>query len=222
MIYKNLIVLEGLDGTGKFTQFILLGKYMEDKGITVMTYDFPQYDTIYGELIGKYLRGDFGKLSELPIELPSLLYALDRYSIRNELMDHLKGGNLVLINRYIDSNAAYQGAKLKGKERTDYIEWIKDAESRMPEPGLVIFLDVPREYSTELIKKKAPREYLKGKEQDIHEESDSYQEQVREVYCDLAKKENWKIINCIENGELLPKSEISGRIIKVVEEYLEN
>ena len=101
LVYGRLIVLEGIDSVGKKTQAQELKKFLVDnKGLEVKLTHFPQYDTDFGALVGKYLRGEFGKLDEIPPEIPCLLYALDRYQVRNQMLQDLLGGVYYIADRY--------------------------------------------------------------------------------------------------------------------------
>src|SRR4030043_1300216 len=103
----KLIVFEGLDGCGKLTQFSIAKKRLEDEGYKVATFDFPRYETEFGEMVAKYLRGDLGKKEELAPEIAVMLFALDRYTVRDEIKKCLEEGNIVLMNRYKTSNLPF-------------------------------------------------------------------------------------------------------------------
>lgn len=218
----KLIVFEGLDGCGKLTQHSILKKRLEDKGHDVVTFDFPQYDSFFGELVAKYLRGEFGKKEELTPEIPVILFALDRYNVKHKIKESLEEGKIVLMNRYKTSNLGFHGAKFKDKERWEFINWLDQLEARMPDPDLVIFLDVPRGFAKELVKKGSRdlRNYLDGKE-DIHEADDPYQLEVEELYRELTKKrKEWEMINCIKGNKLMSIEEVSEKVWMAVKNLL--
>jgi len=100
----KFIVFEGGDGSGKQTQAKLLVKYLqrEEKDVELLT--FPQYDTPFGSLVAKYLRGEYGSLESVPPEIPSLLYALDRFQVKDELTTGLASGKWFVADRYTQSN----------------------------------------------------------------------------------------------------------------------
>ena len=100
----KLIVIDGLDGSGKFTQFKRLKKKLELEGYNVDSFDFPQYDKPFGAMVGRYLKGEFGDIDELPVEIATILYALDRYSIRDDIKQAIDDGKIVVLNRYTPSN----------------------------------------------------------------------------------------------------------------------
>ena len=109
-----LIVLEGLDGAGKSTQVKLLKEYLISKGVNLRYLHFPRYDApLYGDLIGKYLRGDLGKIDQVHPQIVALLFALDRQDAAGQINSWLENGDCILLDRYVYSNIAYQCAKLK-------------------------------------------------------------------------------------------------------------
>lgn len=219
----KLIVFEGLDGSGKLTQFKILKKKLEDNGYEVATFDFPQYDTSFGGMVARYLRGEFGEKDELAPEIPVILFALDRYKARDEIKKCLEEGKIVLMNRYKTSNLGFHGAKFKDEEeRWKFINWLDQLESRLPDPDLAIFLDVPRKFAKDLVRmgSRDLRTYLDGKE-DIHEADDPYQLEVENLYRELAKKrKEWKRINCIKNNKLMSIEKVSEKVWGVVRKLL--
>ena len=220
----KLIVIDGLDSSGKTTQFKKLRERLEREGYQTAASDFPQYDKPFGAMVGRYLKGEFGDINALTTEIPSILYALDRYSVKTEIQKELDEGRIVVLNRYTPSNLGFQSAKLPaGKEREDFISWIDKLESRLPQPDLVVFLDVPRKFTRLLLGNRSLRDYLKGEKEDIHERNDPYQSEVEGVYRQLADtRSNWIRIECIRDNILLSIEEIHGRIWKAVEPLLNN
>ena len=223
-----LIVLEGLDGAGKSTQVKLLKEYLIGKGVNLRYLHFPRYDSpLYGELIGKYLRGDFGSIEQVHPQIVALLFALDRMDAAATIKEWLAAGDCVLLDRYVYSNIAYQCAKLKHTEEAETLrEWIFNTEYgnfELPRPDLNIFLDVPIGFVESKLKSQrggADRDYLEGA-QDIHEADIQFQIRVRDIYrrqCELDPK--FIRIDCSdENGSMLPPDEIFAKIKKTVDEY---
>ena len=143
-----LIVIEGLDGSGKSTQVKRLRNYLQTKSGNLEYRHFPRYDSpVYGELIGKFLRGGFGSIDAVHPQLVALLYAEDRHGAAPQMWDTLNKGGIVLLDRYVYSNIAYQCAKINDETRREELrEWIFDTEFGqfgLPRPDLSIFLDVP-------------------------------------------------------------------------------
>lgn len=215
MVMKGkLIVFEGADGSGKTTQSKLLLKYLKSKKIPSAYISFPRYkDSMWGEMVKRFLRGDFGGIDQVDPYLASLLYAGDRMTASPTLKNWLKGGKIVVANRYIGSNIGHMAAKIKSQsERSKYIEWLEKleyVENKIPKEDLVIFLYVPVEISRRLIQER---------KLDIHEADLGYLEKVVDVYRDVAKSKNyWEAIDCCANGEILSPEEILKKVLEVLE-----
>ncbi len=217
-----LIVIDGGDGSGKTTQVELLIKFLKQKKISVKYFDFPRYyQSFHGQTVARFLRGEFGTIDEVSPYLASLAYALDRASAKKEMEDFLKKGGVIVVNRYATSSMAYQGAKFEDeKKQNEFLQWVYDLEykvHRIPKENLVIYLYVPCLIGLELTMKKGDRRYLKGKKLDIHEKDLEYRKKVEEMYLSFVKKyKHWVIINCIQNGKILPKEEIHKKIIDLL------
>lgn len=224
-----LIVLEGLDGAGKSTQVKMMRSYLERVSPRVKYIHFPRYDApVYGDLIGKFLRGGFGSLENVHPQLVALLYAEDRHNAADEMKAAINAGETVLLDRYVYSNIAYQCAKLSDSKEIELLrQWIIDTEYgafALPKPDLNIFLDVPFEFIRKNLKKdrskESDREYLQGSK-DINEENILFQQKVRNVYLQQVKRDKTFIaIPCgNEEGEILPPDEIFSKIKAVYENY---
>lgn len=221
-----LIVLEGLDGAGKSTQVKKLRTYLESLFGSLEYIHFPRYDApVYGELISRFLRGDFGSNEAVHPQLVALLFAEDRHEAAPEMKRALTSGGNVLLDRYVYSNIAYQCAKLRNSEEAaDLREWIFNTEYGdfdLPRPDLNIFLDVPIGFVESKLKSQrggSDRDYLEGG-QDIHEADIEFQKRVRSIYrkqCELDPK--FIRIDCSdEYGEMLPPDEIFAKVKAVVD-----
>lgn len=216
-----LVVVEGLDGAGKSTQVNKLKSYLTEKYGDLEYIHFPRYDSpLYGELIGKFLKGDFGPIETVHPQLVALLYAEDRHAASPEIIKSLASGKLVLLDRYVYSNIAYQCAKIKGEdERRDLAKWIKNTEYglfNLPKPDINLFLDVPISFVEKKLSDNRlgeDRNYLHGAK-DIHEADMNFQKRVREVYLQQCKEDDKFIrINCSsEEGEMLSPDDIFAKI----------
>ena len=216
-----LVVLEGLDGAGKSTQVKKLRQYLEEVFGSLEYIHFPRYDApVYGELISRFLRGDFGSNEAVHPQLVALLFAEDRHGAAPEMKRTLQAGGTVLLDRYVYSNIAYQCAKLKSAEEADDLrEWILYTEYGqfdLPVPDLNIFLDVPIGFVESKLKSQrggADREYLEGA-QDIHEADIQFQIKVRDIYRKQCERDPKFIrIDCSdENGQMLPPDAIFAKI----------
>lgn len=213
----KLVVMDGTNGSGKATQTKMLAYYLKKQKIKVSQISFPRYYTsFHGKTVARFLTGEFGKLEEVSPYLSSLAYALDRLTSKNQILEWLKNGHIVVADRYVTSNIAHQGAKLGGKERDKFVSWLYDMEykqHRMPKEDVVIYLYVPPEISDKLILKKA-KKYKKGKGKDI-EENLEYQKKTAKFYLKLCKKfKHWVKIDCVDKkGKLKSKKEIHDIIV---------
>ena len=224
-----LVVLEGLDGAGKSTQVKRLRSYLESRCESLEYIHFPRYDApVYGELISRFLRGDFGGNDQVHPQLVALLFAEDRHGAVPEMKKILSSGGTVLLDRYVYSNIAYQCAKLHTEEEKEALrKWIIDTEYGafgLPVPDLNIFLDVP----TGFVEKKLSadrqgndRTYLAGGH-DIHEADMAFQRRVREIYlsqCSLDPK--FIRIDCSDaSGNMLPPDIIADKVRAEVDKVL--
>lgn len=221
-----LVVLEGLDGAGKSTQVKKLREYLESVFGSLEYIHFPRYDApVYGELISRFLRGDFGSNEAVHPQLVALLFAEDRHGAAPGIKRVLADGGTVLLDRYVYSNIAYQCAKLTDENEASALrDWIFNTEYGcfgLPKPDLNIFLDVPIAFVESKLKNQrggSDREYLEGA-QDIHEADIEFQKRVRRIYrqqCDLDPK--FIRIDCSdEYGEMLPPDEIFAKVKAVVD-----
>ncbi len=219
------IVLEGLDGAGKSTQAGLLRDYMAERGIKTQFLHFPRFDTpVFGELIAKFLRGDFGDAATVDPYLVGLLYAGDRHDAAAKIRAWQAEDYCVLLDRYVYSNIAYQCAKLAdANARADLRKWILDMEYSyfgIPKPDLTVFLDVPLthvEKKLTEVRTGDDRAYLQGKK-DIHEASMTLQENVRKIYLEQAVQDpTFKIIDCCgDNAQMRPPHAIFEKIISFI------
>ncbi len=198
------IVLEGLDGAGKSTQIKLLQQLFAERGLSCAYLHFPRFDApVYGGLIARFLRGEFGSAAEVDPYLVALLYAGDRADAAQQLRAWLDEGRVVILDRYLYSNIAYQCAKLPaGEARERLLQWILDLEygyHRIPEPDLSLFLDVPFAFTERKLttrREGEDRNYLQGAA-DVHESSLALQQRVREVYLEVARRdERLRIVDC--------------------------
>jgi dTMP kinase len=221
----KLFVVEGIDGAGKSTQIRLLREYFSKKGYSCEYLHFPRTEEpFFGELIARFLRGEFGSLNDVDPWLVAMLYAGDRKDAAGLINSWLKNGNMVLLDRYTYSNIAYQCAKLNDpKSMDDLMNWILDLEFRhfaIPRPDLNIFLDVPFSFTQKKLLSSRTgddRNYLNGT-RDIHEESLAFQKKVRDMYLRVADAdERLCIVNCGDNdGNILPPEKIFELILKII------
>ena len=224
-----LIVLEGLDGAGKSTQVRKLRDYLGQKCPKLEYIHFPRYEApVYGGLISRFLRGEFGPINQVHPQLVALLFAEDRHGAAPEIKKAIAGGATVLLDRYVYSNIAYQCAKLADTGEAETLrEWILNTEFGEfdePRPDLNIFLNVPIGFVEKNIsseRKGSDRAYLHHA-QDIHEADIEFQKRVRAMYLRQAEVDKGlQVVDCSdENGEMLPPDAIFAKIKALVDSRL--
>lgn len=218
----KLIVIEGSDGSGKTTQVELLSTYLKTEKIPFSIFDFPQYyKTFFGRWIGRFLKGEFGGIKDVPPYIVTIPFAADRWQAKPEMEKALEEGKVVLVNRYTGSNAAYQAAKIDPKEREKFLDWafqMEYNEFEIPKEDLVIFLYVPLKFSQKMIEQKSVRKYLGNKKaKDIHESNLQFLEEVEKVYLSFCKKyPHWVRIDCTKNGVIMTREEIHTKIVETL------
>lgn len=222
-----LVVLEGLDGAGKSTQVKKLRNYLESLFGEIEYIHFPRYDApVYGDLISRFLRGDFGDNDTVHPQLVALLFAEDRHGATPGMKEVLEKGGCVLLDRYVYSNIAYQCAKVKdaqqAKELRDWIFNTEYGDFGLPVPDLNIFLDVPIGFVESKLKSQRggnDRAYLEGR-QDIHEADIEFQKKVRSIYQEqCASDPKFIRIDCSdEYGEMLPPGAIFAKVKEVIDQ----
>ena len=221
----KLFVIEGLDGAGKSTQIKLLKDYLSNQRHSCEYIHFPRTESPwFGELIARFLRGEFGSLSEVDPYLVAMLYAGDRKDASEMISSWLRQGKIVLLDRYTYSNIAYQCAKLGDPFKQDELKnWILKLEFShfaIPKPDLNIFLDVPFLFTEKKLstgRTGEDRSYLNGGN-DIHESSLDFQKKVREVYLRVSSTDDrLAVIDCSNtDGEMLSPEEIFCKIVFIM------
>lgn len=221
-----LVVLEGLDGAGKSTQVKKLRDYLESLFGEIEYIHFPRYDApVYGSLISRFLRGDFGSNENVHPQLVALLFAEDRHGAAPQMKEKLAEGGTVLLDRYVYSNIAYQCAKLSDETEAETLrDWIFNTEYgefSLPRPDLNIFLDVPIGFVESKLRSQrggTDRDYLEGA-QDIHEADIEFQKRVRDIYRNQCRLDPRFIrIDCSdEYGQMLPPGAIFAKVKNVVD-----
>jgi len=225
-IIMGLIVIEGLDGAGKSTQINRLSEYWVAHGHRCRQLHFPRADSsVYGELISRFLRGELGDIYQVNPYLAALIYAGDRFDFKPTLERWLNEGDMVLLDRYVYSNVAYQCAKVKNEEDKKTLrEWILHMEfdyHGLPKPDLNIFLDVPFTFTRQKLENSregSERQYLKGKK-DIHEADLDFQEAVRESYLSLLDTDDFVKIECSDIHAILSVDQIFSKILNVLNNH---
>lgn len=217
---SRLIVLDGLDGSGKSTQLDRLNGYFAEKGIHYKQISFPDYEQPSSALVTMYLNGEFGGSADaVNAYAASSFYAVDRYaSYQKFWRDAYEDGTLILAARYTTSNAIHQMGKLPKEEWDGYLAWLCEYEYEklgLPRPDTVLFLDMPLDISQKLLSGRYGGDERK---KDIHERDLTYLKHCRESALYAAQKLGWQVITCGENGEPLSPDVITARLIEAIGE----
>ncbi len=216
----KLIVIEGLDGSGKATQAELLYKFLSENGEykAVRKVSFPDYDSPSSSLVKMYLAGEFGKRAEdVNAYAASSFYAVDRYaSFKRDWENDWKRG-IVIADRYTTSNAIHQCSKLPQSEWDNFIDWLFEYEYKLigiPAPETTVYLSVAPEVSQRLLIER----YSGEDKRDIHEKDIAYLEKCRAAAAYCAEKLGWRVVECCENGTMRSKESIQFDIRRVISE----
>lgn len=218
----KIIVIEGLDGSGKATQTDLLYKKLLSQGKNVKKLTFPCYDSESSALVRMYLGGELGSNPDSvnPYQA-SAFYAVDRVaSFLKDWKADYENGTIFLCDRYSTSNAIYQLSKLNESEYEDFLNWLNDFEHNklgIPRADYVVYLDMPTEVSQKLMSKR-----YKGDEgkKDIHEKNEDFLKKCRMASSYCAKALNWDVVLCAENGEPKTIEEIANEVYFKVEDKI--
>lgn len=210
----KLIVIEGLDGSGKATQAGCLVQRLNQSGKPALGVSFPDYNSQSSALVRMYLNGEIGEADDVNAYAASSFYAADRYI---SYVQHWKqpylNGQIIVADRYVTSNAVHQMAKLPRQEWDAYLDWLMDFEfnrMQLPSPDIVFYLETELETSQALLRKRYHGDNTK---QDIHESNREYLSRCRDTARYAADKLGWTTIRCCkDNGSILPMETIAQTI----------
>jgi len=214
----KLIVFEGIDGSGKSTQFKLMCSRYESEGVRFNRLTFPQYQEQSSALIKMYLNGEFGENPEdVNPYAASTFFAVDRYASYIKVWrDYYRSGNLILTDRYTTSNALHQGSKLPENKRSDFFKWLYEFEfglMELPKPDIVIYMDIPTEKAIERIKS---RQAVTGGASDIHERDIGYLKECRSCGNQAADFFGWRKVSCFSGQTPRSEQEIHEEIYQIL------
>ena len=214
----TLIVLEGIDGSGKSTQYRRLCQHMTALGKPFHSVVFPRYDQDSSALVRLYLSGAFGtKPDDVNAYAASAFYAVDRFaSYRLDWKPAYEAGGLILADRYTTSNACHQGSKLPDSELPAYFDWLYDFEYHrleLPRPDLVLYLDVELDMA---LAQMAERRRAGGGTGDIHEKDAAYLGQCLRAGRRAAAHYGWTRIACLRDGKMRDIEDIHEEIFSHV------
>ena len=214
----KLIVIEGLDGSGKATQTRRLAAALQQSGRMLREISFPNYESDSSALVRMYLGGAFGsEPGDVNAWAASLFYAADRYAgMKQDWGAFYRDGGVLIADRYTTSNAVHQCCKLPRAEWDAFLQWLFDLEYRkleLPKPDLVIYLRLPVEVSESLM---AERYHGDERKKDIHERDDGYLRSAHEAADYCAETLGWRTVECAENGKLRNIDDIGDEILRTV------
>jgi len=222
MAAGKLIVLEGIDGSGKSTQFKRLCARLEAENEPFHKIIFPRYAEPSSALLKMYLNGEFGKNpQDVNAYAASTFYGVDRFaSFRMDWGEYYKNGGLILSDRYTTSNAVHQGAKVPEAELGAFLDWLYDFEFRileLPRPGLVLYMDIDLEIAERQMR---ARESATHTAADIHEADLDYLRRCLRAGAAAAERFGWRRVPCVENGAMRPVEDIHEDVFRAVQTML--
>jgi len=219
---RNLIVFEGIDGSGKSTQFNMLRERFDRESRDFRRLRYPRYDKPSSALIKMYLNGELGdNPGMINAYAASSFYAVDRYaSYMQDWRKYYESGGLILTDRYTTSNAIHQGAKLSGTEQNDFLTWLYNYEFDLlglPRPDLVVYLDISADVAERRLRN---RKRKPGISRDIHEEDVEYLKKCSLLGKYAADFYNWHSVDCVKDGKELNESELHEAVYDIVLNHL--
>lgn len=219
-----LIVIDGIDGSGKQTQTELLLKYLKQKNKKVIMQSFPNYQSDSSKPVKLYLSGQLSKKAdEINSYQSSVLFAVDRFCTLKMMYNQIQENNVILFDRYVSSNMLHQGGKIEDPIELDkYLNWLDDFEfnlMKLPRPDLIFFLDMPPDKSLELANQR--KEYKGDIKNDIHEQDKNHLIHAYQTGINIAKKYQWTIISCVDDKNQIKSSDnIHKEIVEIVNQKL--
>jgi len=213
----KFIVLEGIDGSGKRTQLDLLTAALTERRLAHESISFPRYDGFFGNLVARFLNGEFGTGDDVDAHLSSLLYAGDRFEAKPKMESILATSKTLVADRYIASNLAHQGARVPADKRDAFLRWLTKLEYEiydLPKEDAVVYLRVPATEAYRRIASKGARDYTNLK-RDILESDVAHLTTTALVYDGLAHAPNWITIECFDTarGALRAAEEIHRDVL---------
>ena len=224
---KLIIIESGSDASGKATQAKKIYDRLVSEGYNVKKVEYPNYESDSSALIKMYLNGDFGTdANEVDPYIASTFYTVDRYaSYKTEWEEFYKSGGIIIADRYTTSNMVHQASKIDDREKREkYLNWLYEFEFTMyklPKPDRVIFLDMPPQYSQELMKNRKNK-ITGADEKDIHEGNKEYLVKSYNNSIELVDRYGWKRISCVKEGNIKAIEEINQEIYENIKDTLNN
>ena len=221
----KVFVIEAGDGSGKATQTEKLYNRLASEKYQIKKIEFPNYNSNSSALIKMYLNGEFGdKPEDVNPFVASTFFAADRFaSFNKEWKQFYLDGGLIIADRYTTSNMVHQASKIADhKDKEEFLQWLWDFEFvkfKLPVPNCVIFLDMPPEYSQQLMLNRNNK-FTGDSQKDIHEKDDQYLIESYKTSCMVAEKYGWKKVRCIREGSLRSIEDIHEEIYQTIKPFL--
>ena len=221
----KLIVIEGVDSSGKATQTERIYETLKAEGYPVRRISFPDYDSDFSVPVKRYLAGDLGNhADDVSPFAASLFYAVDRYaSFKRDWGEFYKEGGILIADRYVTSNLVHQGAKIQG-DKSEFMNWLYELEYErleLPKPDLVLFLDMPPACARKLMENRANK-FTGEAQKDIHERDPHHIEKAYRNAVEIASLAGWCRILCAEGENIRSIEEIAGEIYEKVKMTVEH
>lgn len=217
----KLIIIEGLDGSGKSTQMQLLCQRAEQLGKPVRRVKFPNYDEDSSALVKAYLSGDLGSLQQINAYAASVLYSVDRYATwRRHMHSDYEQGAVFLLDRYTTANMYHQTTKLPHEEWDSFLDWLVDLEFQkmgLPAPDLVLYLDMRPQTARRLMEKRYHGDESK---KDVHEKDTAYLARSRAAAEFCARNLGWDTVHCTSGDAMRSIEEIQQEVQQLARKTL--
>lgn len=215
---KKLIVIDGVDSSGKETNTNYIYELLKASGENVIKISFPNYISPSSSLVKMYLQGDFGENpNDVSAYAASIFYAIDRYASYKTLWSDFDG--IIVADRYTTSNMVHQAAKIDDeKEKEKFLEWLEDLEFEklgIPRPDKIIFLNMPV-WAAEQLMANRKNKITGENEKDIHEKNSEYLKKSYDNAMYVAKKFGWTVVDCTEGDRIKSLEEIQKELKKIV------
>ncbi|MGO8966216.1 dTMP kinase [Mycobacterium sp.] len=202
-----LIAIEGVDGAGKRTLTEGLRQAFEAAGRSVATLAFPRYgQSVAADVAAEALHGQHGNLAS-SVYAMAMLFALDRAGGADQIRDLCRDHDVVILDRYVASNAAYSAARLHQQADGEVVGWVHDIEYRrlhLPAPDWQVLLGVPAELADQRARHRARRDA--SRERDAYERDAGLQQRTGAVYAGLAATGwggRWRVVDAeVQPGPL--------------------
>lgn len=225
----KIIVVDGIDGSGKKTQTEILVERFLSEGRKVVRIDFPQYENnLFGKLLKQVLSDEKYNFLNVDPHIASVIYAADRWESKEKLDSYLKDGYIIILDRYVSSNQIHQGGKFplteEGQEnRKKFMEWLSEMEHKvfkLPEPDVIFYLSLELDTVKRLMEERGSKEAHRV---DVVDKNYEYQKNSRLSALKLAEEDpKVKIVSCDLNGSLRSIEDINNElyeeILKVIKQ----